>query len=255
MNRIQKLLAGYKRENKKALSIFLTAGYPDTASTEELVLEVSEYADIIELGVPFSDPVADGPTIQYSSQKALEKGINLKKILAIVKRIRKKTAVPLVIMSYLNPVYGYGLKKFFGDAAAAGIDGVIFPDMPYEESRPVLGYAREYGVSFIPLIALTSEKNRAEKIAELSTGFVYVTAVTGVTGARSSVSGDLIPFLESLRKKTSNPVFVGFGISRPEHILKLKRHCDGFIIGSAVIDIIRRKKSLPEFLKKICTAL
>jgi len=250
MNKIQKLLAGYKKENKKALSIFLTAGYPDIASTEELVLEVSEYADIIELGVPFSDPVADGQTIQFSSQKALENGINLKKILGLVKRVRQKTDVPLVIMSYLNPILSYGLKNFFRDAAAE-VDGVIFPDLPYEENRNVLEYAREYGIAYIPLVALTSEMPRAEKIAGLSSGFVYVTAVTGVTGARSSISGELIPFIDALRKKTSNPVFVGFGISRPEHILKLKKHCDGFIIGSAVIDIIRRKKSLPEFLKNI----
>ena len=255
MNRLNKLLTAYKKNNRKALSVFLTAGYPDISATEKEVLEAARYADLIELGVPFSDPVADGPTIQRSSQKALEKGINLKKIVALVNRVRKKTDIPLVVMSYLNPVYSYGLEKFFKAAASAGVDGVIFPDLPYEETKPVTAIARSADISYIPLVALTTGIARAKKIAAASTGFVYVTAVTGVTGARSSISGELIPFLDSMRAETEKPVFVGFGISRPEHILKLKKHCDGFIIGSAVIEIISAKKSLSEYLKKIRRAI
>ncbi|PKM92851.1 MAG: tryptophan synthase subunit alpha [Elusimicrobia bacterium HGW-Elusimicrobia-4] len=258
MTRIEKLFAGLKRKNKKALIVFLTAGYPDIKTTEKIILDIEKYADIIELGIPFSDPIADGTTIQYSSQKALKKNINLKKIFSIVKNIRrfaKKTNIPLVLMGYLNPIYNFGLKNFFQKAEKTGIDGLIIPDLPNEESREIKKLAAIHNIAFIPLVSLTTEKNRTKKIAESSTGFVYVTAVTGITGARKDVSADLIPYLKMLRKETKKPLLVGFGIAKPEHIKKLKNYCDGFIIGSAIIELIRQKKSVKNFLKGLRSAI
>ncbi|MFH0947545.1 MAG: tryptophan synthase subunit alpha [Elusimicrobiota bacterium] len=293
MTKIEKLLTELKRKNKKALVAFLTAGYPDIKTTEKLIVEIAEYVNIIELGIPFSDPIADGPTIQYSSQKALvqmdsigekninpalpkmllrKSGVNLKKIFSIVEHIRKTTNIPIVLMGYLNPIYNFGLESFFRKAEKSGIDGVIIPDLPnvcsvaprgcidangviIQESREIKKLAKIYNIAFIPIVALTTEKNRARKIAESSTGFVYVTAVTGITGARKDVSDDLIPYLTMMRKETKKPLLVGFGISKPEHIKKLKNYCDGFIVGSAIIDLIRKKKSVKNFIKGLCSCL
>lgn len=255
MTRIEKLLTELKRKNKKALVVFLTAGYPDIKTTEKIILEIERYADIIELGIPFSDPIADGATIQYSSQKALKKNISVKKIFSIVKNIRKKTDIPIVLMGYLNPIYNFGLERFCSIAEKTGVDGVIIPDLPCEENMEITSHAKRHKIAFIPLVSLTTEKNRAKKIAESSTGFVYVTAVTGITGARKDVSDDLIPYLIMMRKETKKPLLVGFGISKPEHIKKLKNYCDGFIVGSAIIDLIRRKESVKNFIKGLRCAM
>ncbi|MBI5573090.1 MAG: tryptophan synthase subunit alpha [Elusimicrobia bacterium] len=255
MTKIEKLLAELKIKNKKALTVFLTAGYPDIKTTEKIILEIEKHSDIIELGIPFSDPIADGPTIQESSQKSLEKKTNLKKIFSIVENIRNRTNIPIILMGYLNPIYRFGLKSFFQKAKKIGIDGLIIPDLAYEENTEIAKLAKKYNMAFIPLVSLTTEKNRAKKIAKSSTGFVYVTAVTGITGARKSVSDDLIPYLTMMRKETKKPLLVGFGISKPEHIKKLKNYCDGFIVGSAVIELIRQKKSVKNFLKGLRCAI
>ena len=255
MTKIEQLFEKLKKEKRKALVVFLTAGYPDIKTTEKNILEIEKYADIIELGIPFSDPIADGATIQYSSQKALKKNINLKKIFSIVKNIRKKTNIPIALMGYLNPIYNFGLENFFRKAEKTGVDGVIIPDLPCEENMEITKLAKKYNIAFIPLVSLTTEKNRAKKIAKSSTGFVYVTAVTGITGERKDVSDELIPYLIMMRKETKKPLLVGFGISKPEHIKKLKNYCDGFIVGSAVIELIRQKKSVENFLKGLRCAI
>ncbi|MDD5687186.1 MAG: tryptophan synthase subunit alpha [Elusimicrobia bacterium] len=251
MTRIENLLKKLKKQNKKALSIFLTAGYPNIKTTEKLIGRIEKYVDLIELGVPFSDPIADGPTIQYSSQEALKKNINISNIFSIVKNIRKTTKVPIVIMGYLNPIYNFGLKKFFSEAKKTGVDGIIIPDLSYEESRQIRDLSKISKIAYIPLVALTTGKERAIRIAKSSTGFVYVTAVTGVTGARNKISGELIPFLKKLRTKTTKSLLVGFGISNSGHIENLRKYCDGFIVGSAIIDLIRRKKSVEKFVKRL----
>ncbi|OGS44742.1 MAG: tryptophan synthase subunit alpha [Elusimicrobia bacterium RIFOXYD2_FULL_34_15] len=251
MNNLEKTLYKLKKEKKKAISIFLTAGYPNVNTTEKLIIEIEKYSDIIELGIPFSDPIADGPTIQYSSQKALENNVNLEKCFSIVKNIRKKTKIPVILMGYLNPIYNYGLNAFFSKSHKTGVDGIIIPDLPFEESSLIRKLAKKYNIAYIPLVALTSGLKRAEKISKISTGFIYVTAVTGITGARAELSDELIPFLKKLKNKTSKPLFVGFGISKPEHIEKLKKYCEGFIIGSAIISLIKKKKSIINFLKYI----
>jgi len=255
MTRIEKLFSELKRKNKKALAVFLTAGYPDIKTTEKIILDIEKYSDIVELGIPFSDPIADGATIQYSSQKALKKNINLKKIFSIVKNIRKKTDIPIVLMGYFNPIYNFGLKNFFQTVEKTGVDGLIIPDLAYEESTEITKLAKKHKIAFIPLVSLTTVKDRAKIIAGISTGFVYVTAVTGITGARKDISADLIPYLTMLRKKTKKPLLVGFGISKPEHIKKLKKYCDGFIVGSAVIELIRQKKPVKNFVKSLGNAI
>ncbi|MEW6557160.1 MAG: tryptophan synthase subunit alpha [Elusimicrobiota bacterium] len=265
MNRLEKLLKELKSQNKKVLSVFLTVGYPNIKTTEKLIIELEKYVDIIELGIPFSDPIADGPTIQYSSQKALENGTNIHQVFDIIKNVRQKSNIPIAIMGYLNPIYNFGLNKFFQQLKKCptetfgnditGVDGLIIPDMPSEESNKTRKLAKKYKIAYIPLVALTTEKNRALKIANSSTGFVYVTAVTGITGVREKIDSELIPFLKTLSAKTSKPLFVGFGISKPEHIQKLKKYCDGFIIGSAVIEQIRQKKSVINFVKSLKTVL
>jgi tryptophan synthase alpha chain len=254
-NRITEKLDNVEKQGRKALSVFITAGFPDRDSCLDRVLEICKYADMVELGVPFSDPIADGPTIQYSSQKALENGADLKYIFSLVKAVRARTSVPLILMSYLNPINSYGMERFFKDLSAAGGDGVILPDLPLEENSEVIALAASYGISFIPLVALTTAPARAGIISEKSTGFVYVTAVTGVTGARSSIDSGLIPFLKKMRKVTGKRLFVGFGISGPEHVKKIKPYCDGFIIGSAVIDTIRKGRPLGKYLSEIVKAL
>ena len=255
MTKIEQLFKKLEKEKRKALAVFLTAGYPDIKTTEKIILEIKKYADIIELGIPFSDPIADGATIQYSSQKALKKNINLKKIFSIVRNIRKKTNIPIVLMGYLNPIYNFGLKNFFQKAEKIGVDGLIIPDLPCEENAEIVKLAKKHKIAFIPLVSLTTEKNRAKKIAKSSTGFVYVTAVTGITCERKDVSDELIPYLIMMRKETKKPLLVGFGISKPEHIKKLKNYCDGFIVGSAVIELIRQKKSVENFLKGLRCAI
>ncbi|MBN1384630.1 MAG: tryptophan synthase subunit alpha [Elusimicrobia bacterium] len=255
MNNLERLLKKFKKENKKVLSVFLTAGFPDIKTTGNAILKIANYADLIELGVPFSDPIADGPTIQYSSQKALKKNIDIKKILSTVKNLRKKVNIPIIVMGYLNPIYNFGLNEFFKQARNSGVDGVIIPDLTYEESHIVKNLSKKYRIAYIPLVALTTDKNRAKEIARTSTGFIYVTAVTGVTGARKEISRDLIPFLKTLKNKTSKPLMVGFGISKPEHIKKIKKFCDGFIVGSAVINLIRKRKPVETLIKQLKNAL
>lgn len=258
MTKIEQLLKKLKKEKRKALVVFLTAGYPSIKKTEKIILQIEKYADIIELGIPFSDPIADGATIQYSSQKALEENINLEKIFSIVKNVRrfaKKTDTPIVLMGYLNPIYNFGFGKFFRKAEKIGVDGLIIPDLSNEESGKIKKLAKFHNIAYIPLVALTTEKNRAEEIAETSTGFVYVTAVTGITGARKNVSDDLIPYLKMMRKKIKKPLLIGFGISKTEHIKKLKNYCDGFIVGSAIIELIHQKKSVVKFVKQLKNSL
>ncbi|OQA92610.1 MAG: Tryptophan synthase alpha chain [Elusimicrobia bacterium ADurb.Bin231] len=255
MNKLQKLLVESKSLNRKLLSIFLTAGFPNPQTFDKVLLDTAAYADIIELGVPFSDPVADGPTIQYSSQKAIEKGVSLHDVLSMLKNFRKKSSVPVVIMSYSNPVYRYGVERFFREASSAGLDGIILPDVPYEERCPYISAARKYEISYIPIVSLTTSLNRAVDISGTSTGFVYVTAVTGVTGVRKSVSRTLPCFLKDLKSRSNKPIFVGFGISSREHIIGLKNFCDGFIVGSAVIEVIRRGKNISKFLENLRSGL
>ena len=261
-SRISKKFEELKSEGKKALIGYLTCGYPDLEETYELVMEGEKAGiDIMELGIPYSDPVADGPVIQIASEKALEKGVNIDGIFAMVKRLREKTQIPLVIMTYYNSVFRYGDEKFISACFESGIDGLIVPDLPYEERDLLLGLTQTAGIDLIPLVAPTSE-DRIEKIVSDATGFVYCISSKGVTGKRSELSGGLEDFMESVRKHTDVPLAIGFGISGPDAVKDVKDICDGVIVGSAIIEKIGEgieagdaKARVIPFIKKLREAL
>ncbi len=227
---------GAKRE--KALIAFITAGDPDLAVTEECILEMEQGgADIIELGVPFSDPMADGPTIQKSSERAIASGTTLPKILAMVKSVRKNSRIPIVLMGYFNPVFLYGAGKFAVDAAAAGVDGILLVDLPPEEAKEFKKTASSAGLDLISLLTPTSDEKRIEKVAGLGSGFIYYVSVTGVTGARQSVAESMFENVEKIRKRIPLPVAVGFGVSDPAQAGSVARVADGVVVGSAIVKL------------------
>ena len=221
-----------------ALICFLTAGDPSLAASEELVLQVAEAgADIIELGIPFSDPMADGPSIQAASLRALEAGATLAGVLDLVRRVRRRSQVPLILMTYYNPVLHYGLERFAADAAAAGVDGIIPSDVPPEEADEWLACARPAGLDTIFLLAPTSTDERIARVVEKASGFVYCVARTGVTGAHTSLPDDL---LARIRSQTDKPLAVGFGISTPEHVRQVTQWANGAVVGSALVNAIAK---------------
>ena len=258
MNRIDEKFASLN--GKKALITFVTAGDPDLETTEKLVLSmIDSGADIVELGVPFSDPVAEGPVIQTASERSLAGGTTLVKIFALVKSLREKTNAPLLLMMYLNTIYGFGTEKFFQLCVENGIDGVIVPDMPYEERDEIQPTAKKYGVHSISLVAPTS-KERIAMIANDASGFLYCVSSTGVTGTRNSFSTNFEEFFATIKQNSKIPCAVGFGISNPEQAKEMSGYCDGVIVGSAIVKIIEQEKqnSTPKvsaFVKSLKEAL
>ena len=238
MTRIGKKFVQLKREKRKALITFITAGDGSLAMTERLVPEMAAAgADVIELGVPFSDPMADGPTIQLASERALASGTTLAKILASVKNIRQRCDVPILLMGYFNPVFIYGAEKFCKDAVAAGVDGVLVVDLPPEESEEFGRFASDAGLDFIPLLTPTSDPSRIKKIRKTGSGFIYYVSVAGVTGARASVANDIGSMVEMIRDRASLPVAVGFGISTPQQAADVASLADGVVVGSALVKL------------------
>lgn len=241
-NRIQRLFEE-RDPSTKVMSLFLTAGYPDLESTVDLVIGCEENgAELIELGMPFSDPLADGPTIQYSSEKAIQNGITLERIFAMVREIRAKSNIPLILMGYMNPVLRYGISEFCAAAGEAGADGLIIPDIPPEESGLIEEEALKNGLSLIYLVAPNTSDERMRMIDSKSNGFVYCVSVTGVTGAREGdeVARSVERFIDRVnRNVTDNPMLVGFGIKSHEDAERIAAKADGFIVGSALIDTIR----------------
>lgn len=225
------------------MSLFITAGYPDLESTVELILGMeANGADLIELGMPFSDPLADGPTIQYSSNKAIENGITLLGIFKMVKEVRQQSDIPIILMGYLNPLMRFGIKKFCKQAGVAGVDGLIIPDLPPEESAILEDHAKANDLSLIYLVAPNTIDKRMQFIDKKSNGFVYCVSVTGVTGAREGdeVSRSVNRFIERVQENiTRNPTMIGFGIKSYEDAQKIAEKADGFIVGSALINTIR----------------
>lgn len=241
-NRIAQLFEQHGGSDK-IMSLFLTAGYPDQQATVDLILGFEENGvDMVELGMPFSDPLADGPTIQYSSNQAIEQGITMEKILQIVKQVREQSEIPIILMGYINPVIRYGVKRFCEDAAAAGVDGLIIPDIPIEESGIMKEEAEKNGLPIIYLVAPNTSNERMRKIDGASQGFVYCVSVTGVTGAREGdeVAKSVQRFIDRVKANvTRNPKMVGFGIKSHEDAQRIAADMDGFIVGSALIDTIR----------------
>jgi len=226
-------------KNKKALITYITAGDPTLAQTEKLVYALEKAgADIIELGVPFSDPLADGPIIQASHQRALKKTVSLKNVFALVKKLRKKTQIPIVFMLSDNLVEKYGKRKFYKDCEAFGVDGVIVPDLPPEEDK-------EEGkdkVDKIFLVAPTSTEARIKMICDASSGFVYLVSLIGITGKQVKLSSEVEGLVSRVRKYTKLPLAIGFGISNPAQVKEAARYADGVIVGSAIVDLIGKKQ-------------
>jgi tryptophan synthase alpha chain len=235
MNRIDAVLQTLKKKREKALALFVTAGFPELDSTVPLVLDlVRSGADIVEIGMPFSDPLADGPVIQESSHRAIGNGMTLEIIFSQVKEIRRTSDVPLILMGYCTPILSYGAGRFFADAAHAGIDGVIFPETPLEESRTYRDLAAKNGICFIPLIGPTTPVSRMKEIDACASGFVYCVSHAGVTGdARNIKKTDFLRRASKNVKKT--PLLIGFGIGTVRDVRRVKKYADGVIIGSALL--------------------
>jgi tryptophan synthase alpha chain len=251
-NRITRKFDELRQKQEKGLIAYITSGDPDLAATVALAAAIAESgADLIELGIPFSDPVADGPVIQQASQRALERGVRLSGIIEAAAGIRKKTDLPLIFMTYYNPMLQYGLDRFADHAAAAGIDGLIVPDLPLEEAGPLLNCCRQSGLALIPLVAPTSTPARIERICSDMDGFVYCVAVTGVTGAGKGIDADVASLTEGVRKYTDMPIALGFGISGPEQAAAMSDHCDAVVVGSAIVKIISENNDGEDMLPAV----
>lgn len=236
MGRISQRFKELQQRGEKGLVTFITAGDPDLATTGELILALEKSgADFVELGVPFSDPMADGPTIQKSSERALAAGTTLPKILALVTSVRQHSAIPIILMGYYNPVFCYGPEKFAADAAAAGVDGVLLVDLPPEEAGEFKAAADRCGVDVIFLLTPTSDAGRISKVLKLASGFIYYVSVTGVTGARLQVAESADSAVARIKKNSKVPVVVGFGISDPAQAGAMAAIADGVVVGSALV--------------------
>ena len=247
-------------KNGKAFIPFITCGDPDLETTKKCVLEmVKAGADLVELGIPFSDPTAEGPVIQEANERALKAGVTTDKIFDFVKELRKETAVPMVFMTYANVVFSYGSERFMKNCKEVGIDGVILPDLPYEEKEEFLPVCHEYGIDLISLIAPTS-KDRIAMIAKEAEGFIYLVSSLGVTGMRSEITTDLDSIVKLIRENSSVPCAIGFGISKPEQAAKMAAISDGAIVGSAIIKLINEDKDtaaqrVGEYVKQMKAAV
>jgi tryptophan synthase alpha chain len=238
MSRIAEKFKKLESNGEKALIAFITAGDPDLSVTRECILEMEKGgADIIELGVPFSDPMADGPTIQKSSERALAAGTTLPKIFEMVTSVRMQSRIPIVLMGYFNPVFAYGPDKFAVDAVAAGVDGVLLVDLPPEEAGAFRAAAARTGLDLISLLTPTSDQQRIELVAGVGSGFVYYVSVTGVTGVRQSIADSMSEQVEKIRERVSLPIAVGFGISDPAQAGRVACVADGVVVGSAIVKL------------------
>jgi tryptophan synthase alpha chain len=239
MTRIQGKFQELKHQNKKAFIPYLTLGDPDLKTTCQIVLELERAgASIVELGVPFSDPLADGPVIQRATERALRNGFTLKKGLELVADLRKTSELPLILFSYYNPLFAYGFESLARDAQASGIDGLLITDLSVEEAERPVGTLREKNLDTIFLAAPTSTQDRIEKIARLSSGFIYAISRTSVTGMQESISEEVAPLVDRIRVCSDLPIAVGFGISQPEQVRGVGFLADGAVVGSAIVRCI-----------------
>ena len=252
MNRIERIFLNLARTNTAAFIPFITAGDPSVAITKKLIFAFEKAgADIIELGVPFSDPLADGPTIQQASERALKNGVSLRTVITLVRDIRKKSSIPIILMGYFNPIFKYGVNNFVKDSIKAGIDGIIVPDLPPEEALPIYNKTKKSPLAIIFLAAPTSTHDRIKLIARMTEGFIYYVSLTGVTGARGMLSKTIEQNVLRIKNLTSKPVSVGFGISTPQHAKEVASYADGVIIGSAIVKLIEQNLNKPNLLSKV----
>jgi tryptophan synthase alpha chain len=251
VNRIDRVFKQLKAKGEKALIPFITAGDPDLATTRTLALEMAARgADILELGVPFSDPLADGPTIQAASLRAVQAGVHLEDVLNLAGDLRTQTQIPIVLMGYYNPMLQYGLERTAATAAAKGVDGFIIPDLPQEEAGPWRAEALKANIATIFLAAPTSGSERIKHLGRLTKGFLYYVSVTGITGARTELPTDLAVSLKEVRSLVKCPLAVGFGISTPEQVAGLAPYVDGIVVGSAIVQKVAKLRGT-ELIKEV----
>lgn len=252
MNRIEHCFKTLQSRDEKAFIPFITAGDPNLEITASLVLELEKAgADIIEFGVPFSDPLADGPVNQEAAQRALLNDVCLEDILACVKKLREQTQIPILLFTYYNPVFAYGVEKLALDALDAGVDGILCVDMPVEEATEYMAAFKGHDLATVFLLAPTSTDDRVEIIAKASTGFIYYVSRTGVTGEQSSIEASVQPMVERIKSYTDTPVAIGFGVSNPEQASELAGFGDGVVVGSAIVRMVGELGDTPETASKV----
>jgi tryptophan synthase alpha chain len=253
MSRIKSTFTRLKKKNETALIPYLMAGDPDLATTKTLILAMEKSgADIIELGAPFSDPLADGPTIQKAALRSLKHHTNIGDVLGLVADVRKTSKVPLIIMTYYNLIFHYGEERFVQDAAAAGLDGMILPDLPPEEAGTLISVAKKAGLDTIFLVAPTSTPDRIKLVSKVSQGFVYYVSLTGVTGAALGAQHSIKDALQKIKEQTDKPVAVGFGISTPDQAAQVASGgADGVIVGSALVKVMEDSLDTPDLVARV----
>ena len=252
MSRLEATFGRLKAEGGKALITYIMAGDPSLQETEQLVVELERAgADVIELGVPFSDPIADGPVIQQAADRALKGGTSLRRILASVAHVRSMTQIPIVLMAYYNTIHAFGAEDFCREAVKAGVDGLIVPDMPPDEAGPLQGPAREAGLNLIFLLAPTSTPTRRSLVAKQSEGFLYYVSLTGITGAQLRDVADVGDNVAKIRKRSRVPIAVGFGVATPEDAARVAAVADGVIVGSALVRRIHECAQDPRMIEKV----
>jgi tryptophan synthase alpha chain len=252
MSNIKNALGALKDRGEEALVTFITAGDPDLATSEQIIhVLVESGVDLIELGFPFSDPMADGPTIQMASERSLAAGTTLRGVIEMVARVRRHSNVPIVLMGYYNPVFCYGLENFARDAAAAGVDGLLLVDLPPEEAGELHPYLKTAGIDLITLLAPTSDAIRSARLAAAAEGFLYYVSMTGVTGSKQVDAGAISAAVKDLRGQSPVPVAVGFGISTPEDAKAVARIADAVVVGSALVKLIDQWSGSPKLLDEV----
>jgi len=254
-NRIDEKFKALKEQGRKGLVGYLTAGDPNPGESEESIRGAMKGGlDVLELGVPFSDPTADGPTIQAASCRALEAGMEVSKVLGMVKRLRVDSDLPIVLFGYANPLFRYGYERVCADAAASGADGMLVVDLPFEEADELRSHMESHGLYYIPLIAPTTSKERAAAALKDARGFVYYIMITGVTGARDKLASGVAAHVDDLRRCTKLPIAVGFGISNGRQARQAAESADAVVVGSALVRAVERG-NLPEVVKELSDAL
>lgn len=239
LNRVERLFKSLRKARRCGLIAYVTCGDPDPETTIKVVLALEAAGtDAVELGVPFSDPIADGPVIQAAAQRALQRGTNTRDVLNVARAVRESSEIPLIAFSYLNPILRYGADRFADDAAAAGFDSVLLTDLPPEDADVFRNAFHFRGLGLISLLAPTSSEKRMKLIDRMSDGFVYYVSTTGVTGVRADLDPDLLRRLDEIRKQIRKPLAVGFGVSRHEHFVALQNRCDAVVVGSAIVRAI-----------------
>jgi tryptophan synthase alpha chain len=255
MSRIESVFKNVASKGEKALIAYVMAGDPTLMQTGQIILEMEKAgADLVEIGIPFSDPVADGPTIQKAAERALRQGVTLRSVLDLVLTLRRETKIPLILMTYCNPIFAFGIESFFKEAKGVGIDGLIVPDLPPEEAQAFIAHGRRHLIDLVFLVAPTTPPDRIQKIVKVGTGFIYYVPLTGVTGSKLTDKEAVRERIRQVKSMTDRPIAAGFGISTPEEAKEIAQVADGIIVGSALVRIIETAQNNPNYILSL-TAL